>query len=214
MPFYAVKVGMVPGIYETWDECKRNVDGFSGAKFKKFDSLDEAQSFIKEKNELDESYKKLVDVSEMSLEEYCKLFDKDTVNAFVDGSYNQTKPSCGAGALIIRNGKTTVLSDEVFNKDYLSMRNIYGEIVAAELVFGYAVDKGLKEINIFHDYEGLAKWCTGEWTANKERVKKYKELYDEVSKVVKINFIHVKGHVGNPGNEAADIIAKKACGIG
>ena len=30
--FYAVRVGRTPGIYLSWDECKKNVDGFSGIK--------------------------------------------------------------------------------------------------------------------------------------------------------------------------------------
>ena len=34
--YYAVKVGKTPGIYQTWDECKANVDGFSGALYKSF----------------------------------------------------------------------------------------------------------------------------------------------------------------------------------
>lgn len=43
--YYAVKVGLVPGIYETWDECKKNVDGFPGAKYKSFSSKEEAAAF-------------------------------------------------------------------------------------------------------------------------------------------------------------------------
>ena len=37
--YYAVKVGKTPGIYETWDECKNNVDGYSGALYKSFKCL-------------------------------------------------------------------------------------------------------------------------------------------------------------------------------
>ena len=32
--FYAVKNGKTPGIFETWDECKKSVDGYSGAALK------------------------------------------------------------------------------------------------------------------------------------------------------------------------------------
>jgi ribonuclease HI len=34
--FYVVWVGRKPGIYNNWDECKAQVNGFSGAKFKSF----------------------------------------------------------------------------------------------------------------------------------------------------------------------------------
>ncbi|GAA5904926.1 ribonuclease H family protein [Sporobolomyces salmoneus] len=44
--FYAVKVGRVPGVYKTWDECKAQVNGFQGGKHKKFPTLGEAQAFV------------------------------------------------------------------------------------------------------------------------------------------------------------------------
>lgn len=36
--YYAVKVGNVPGIYETWDECQKQVKGYPGAIYKSFSS--------------------------------------------------------------------------------------------------------------------------------------------------------------------------------
>lgn len=44
--YYAVKIGRNPGIYETWDECSREVTGFSGAKYKSFKTREEALDFI------------------------------------------------------------------------------------------------------------------------------------------------------------------------
>ncbi|KAI7903076.1 Caulimovirus viroplasmin-domain-containing protein, partial [Cokeromyces recurvatus] len=43
--FYAVRQGRQPGIYSTWTECQANVQGFSGAVYKKFNTYEEAQSF-------------------------------------------------------------------------------------------------------------------------------------------------------------------------
>ena len=44
--YYVVKKGTVPGIYKTWLECKKMVDGFKGAVFKKFNTLVDAQNFL------------------------------------------------------------------------------------------------------------------------------------------------------------------------
>ncbi|XP_070556831.1 ribonuclease H1-like [Ptychodera flava] len=44
--FYAVRVGRKPGIYATWDDCQKQVTGFSGARFKKFPTQNEAEAFI------------------------------------------------------------------------------------------------------------------------------------------------------------------------
>ncbi|XP_057322248.1 ribonuclease H1 isoform X1 [Microplitis mediator] len=50
MNFYAVAKGRSPGIYQTWDDCKNQVNKFPGAVYKKFSSQAEAQSFIEERS--------------------------------------------------------------------------------------------------------------------------------------------------------------------
>ncbi|KAJ3049875.1 hypothetical protein HK097_009139 [Rhizophlyctis rosea] len=44
--FYAVRMGRVPGIYSTWDECKAQTDHFPGAIFKSFPGKDAALAFL------------------------------------------------------------------------------------------------------------------------------------------------------------------------
>lgn len=44
--FYAVRIGMRPGVYRTWDECQAQTAGFKGASYKSFLSLEEAQAFV------------------------------------------------------------------------------------------------------------------------------------------------------------------------
>lgn len=46
MPFYAVRTGRIPGIYNTWDECKQQVNNFAKARYKKFGSREEALAFV------------------------------------------------------------------------------------------------------------------------------------------------------------------------
>ena len=46
MKYYAVRKGRVPGIYYSWDECRAQVDKFSGAEFKSFHSEKEAELYL------------------------------------------------------------------------------------------------------------------------------------------------------------------------
>lgn len=47
--FYVVWIGKVPGIYNTWEECKEQVHGVKGAVYKSFESHKEAeQAFTEE----------------------------------------------------------------------------------------------------------------------------------------------------------------------
>jgi len=47
MKLYAVHKGRKPGIYTTWEECKKQIDGFSGPIYKKFDNRTSAELFLK-----------------------------------------------------------------------------------------------------------------------------------------------------------------------
>lgn len=46
MPFYAVASGRSAGVFQTWAECEQQVKGFGGAKYKKFNTQAEANSFV------------------------------------------------------------------------------------------------------------------------------------------------------------------------
>lgn len=41
--FYVVWTGVTPGIYRTWTECQLQVKGYAGARYKSFDTLQEAE---------------------------------------------------------------------------------------------------------------------------------------------------------------------------
>ena len=43
---YAVAKGHQTGVFMSWEECRAQVNGYTGAVFKKFTSPDEAQAFI------------------------------------------------------------------------------------------------------------------------------------------------------------------------
>ncbi|KAJ3294335.1 hypothetical protein HK104_003680 [Borealophlyctis nickersoniae] len=44
--FYAVKVGRVPGIYGSWDECKAQTHQFKGAVYKAWETLEQAERYV------------------------------------------------------------------------------------------------------------------------------------------------------------------------
>ncbi|CAG8516780.1 10916_t:CDS:2 [Funneliformis caledonium] len=46
--FYAVHVGRLPGVYLSWEECEKHIKDFPYAKYKKFTTLQEAETFVKE----------------------------------------------------------------------------------------------------------------------------------------------------------------------
>ena len=201
--YYAVRCGKTPGIYMTWETCKAQVEGFSGAVYKSFTNIEEADAFMN----LDAS------VSVSGETKNYKDIPKDTLIAYVDGSFSEEVGEYGYGAVIFYNGEEIHISGKGSEEYMISMRNVAGEITAARKVMEYAVEKKCNEITIYHDYEGIAKWCQGLWKTNKQGTIEFKEYFDSIRNIVKVGFIKVKGHSGDEYNDLADKLAKEAIGI-
>lgn len=43
--YYVVKRGRNPGVYYTWDDCKKEVQGFNGAVYKSFVTKEDAEAW-------------------------------------------------------------------------------------------------------------------------------------------------------------------------
>lgn len=215
---YAVKVGRTPGIYDTWDECKEQVSGYKGAVYKGFSERSDAEAFIAAA-EPDKKSDETVSVGDSR-----KLFEGiDGPIAYVDGSYDKATGQYAYGCVIIPDAKhleTEVhLSGKGSDESIASMNNVAGEIQGSMAAMRYARDHGYDKITIFHDYNGIAKWCqpdesTGRtWNANADGTRRYKEFYDDVSRTIDISFVKVKGHSGDYYNDIVDGLAKRELGV-
>lgn len=137
----------------------------------------------------------------------------DALTAYVDGSYDIVTANFAYGCVILENGREHTMSKAFSDAELATMRNVAGEIKGAEAAMQYALDHGAKELTIYYDYEGIAKWPLGQWKANKEGTVAYREFYREAAKKVKIEFVKVKGHSGDKYNDMADGLAKGALNI-
>lgn len=192
MKFYAVKNGRNPGVYTSWEECRGQVNGFSGAVYKSFASREEAERFMRGEPE--------------------KATCIGVPAAYVDGSYNIKTGEFSFGAVLLDGEEMQTYSEKFSDAGLAAMRNVAGELKGAEFVMRYCVEHGIKNIDIYYDYEGIAAWAQGRWKTNKDGTKAYKEFYDSIKTSVSVNFIKVKGHSGDKYNDMADELAKKAVG--
>ena len=137
----------------------------------------------------------------------------EKITAYVDGSYNVATKEYSYGAVIFAGDKKECFSEKFNDPELATMRNVAGELEGSMKAMRYAVEAGAKELDIFYDYEGIEKWCTGAWKTNKDGTKAYKAFYEKISQKVKVNFHKVKGHSGDRYNDEADVLAKTALGI-
>ena len=199
--YYAVKKGKTPGIYLTWDDCKAQTEGYSGAIYKSFQTIEEAENFVGRTTSADGG---IVEISGTESE----LVDEDTAAAYVDGSYNVTTGEYSCGVVFLYEGKEETIAQKGEDEELAQMRNVAGEILGSQLAMELAVKRGIRKIKIYHDYQGIASWCLGEWKTNKEGTKAYKKYYDSVQDKLQVTFVKVKGHSGDHYNDMADELAK------
>ena len=97
------------------------------------------------------------------------------------------------------------------NKEYLDSNNIIGEIFGVINAFDWAISNGYEKLKIYHDYEGLSKWITGEWVAKAKVSQMFVSLYKiKFDGFIQVEFVKVPGHSNVIYNEKADQLAKSA----
>jgi caulimovirus viroplasmin len=198
MKYYAVKVGARTGVFTSWEECQKAVDGFSGAKFKKFHSLEEAKKFV-----YDDSDSKPIEEDLVG----------GYVNAYVDGSFDVSTGRYSGTAVILLGDNDIIELSKACKDDSSKLRNVAGELLGAELAIEYCKERGISKLAIHHDYEGIGAWADGVWKAKLPETKAYRNYVFDSREVLDIKFIKVKGHSGNEYNNRADYLAGKALSV-
>lgn len=195
--YYAVRVGKTKGIFNSWVECERNINGYSNAEYKSFSNRSDAEYYINNINVI-ENHKKNAKMN-------------NAIIAYVDGSYSDVCNRYSFACIFINeNGVVASYSDSSNEKEALSIKNVAGELQGAMFAVKWAHENKHKRIIIKYDYEGIEKWYSGDWKAKDNIVKKYVEFMNKYKNLIDINFEKVCGHSGDEYNEKVDRMAKKA----
>ena len=198
MKYYAVKAGHKIGIFESWTDCQAATTGFSGADFKAFNSQEEAKAYLDN-----------VDVILQKIQEDIR---GGNIVAFCDGSFDEPSQRYSFGVLIIDSAMHQhEICGSSRNEKYISANNVAGEILGVINALDWAVSNGYEKIKIYHDYEGLSKWISGEWEVKSEVSKMFVAVYKaKFADLLNVEFEKVKGHSNNKFNNKADELAKRA----
>ncbi|MGL5254922.1 MAG: RNase H family protein [Brevinema sp.] len=131
------------------------------------------------------------------------------VCAYVDGSFLNAKCAWG---LVLAEGETILFEGgavvDMNAED--SARQIAGEVTAVLEALQFALDKGIKSLTIFFDYNGLEYWATGKWKPQSPIAQYYVAKLMQY-KGISIKWHKVAAHTGHPFNNRADKLAKAAC---
>lgn len=165
MKFYAVKKGNKTGIFHRWSDCQAATTGFSGPEFKSFNSIKEAEAYLEDRD--------------VWIEKVEKDNSEGYLVAFTAGSYDKILKRYSYGVKIIRpDGSDEDICGYNSKEEYADSNHIAGEIFGVINSLDWAISNEFEKIKIYHDYEGLSKWISGEWDTNSKVGKMYKSLYE------------------------------------
>lgn len=198
MKFYAVKKGHTTGIFDNWGDCQSATKGFSSPDFRGFSSREEAEAYLKGKD--------------LWKDRVANEIADGFLVAFVDGSFDKDLARYSYGVVfVLPDGTEKNIYGYGDNQNYIDSQNIIGEIFGVINALDWAISNGYEKIKIYHDYEGLAKWISGEWSAKSNVSKMFVGLYkSKFEDAIAVEFIKVPGHSNVSYNEKADQLAKSA----
>ena len=185
--FYAVRPPYGPAVHNTWEECAAAVLGKPGASYRSFPTREEAELWA-------------------NGGESAGPADPGTLLLYVDGSFVEGNPRAGWGVIAVRGGEELWRMSGTTERDALS-RNVDGELEAATRAVEWLRAHPQPAL-LCHDYEGVARWATGEWKARSEVAARYVEAVRPLPPG--LSFRHVEAHAGERWNEAVDSLARSA----
>lgn len=230
MTFYAVANGRTIGIFLNWNDCNNSVKRYKNALYKKFDTKEEADNFIKaNKINIDDINNKIQNQNHNNV----IMNSKDDNIVFNPDYYVYTDGACS------NNGRDNALAGIGIFFGINDNRNISKKIegkqtnntaeLTAIVETYHIIENDIlngKKIAIVSDSEYAIKCVSsyGEkcykkgWNVdipNKELVKTAYEMYKDK---LNVQFIHIKAHTHNTdihsfGNDNADKLANIAIGL-
>ncbi len=216
---YAVKRGRATGLFATWDECKKQVDGFAGAVYKGFSSAQEAQAWLFGTGgmaSLFEDEPTAVPKKSPVRENTRSDAAPADYTVYTDGSCLRNPDGPGGYAAVIisaQDGTTREISGGEPSTTNNRMELRAGIEALSVLPSGSTVDfytdsQYMK--NAFTKY-WLRNWKRNGWRTSTGEPVKNQDLWralDEAFSHHTVRFHWVKGHAGNHWNERCDALAR------
>lgn len=223
---YVVWKGRKLGIYQTWDECKAQTDGFPGARFKSFPTDSEArQAFASgspkgSKKPSSTSGKKQSGTANTAFHD----ISQNAFSIFCDGGCDPNPGPSGTGMAVYKGEESYQHwcghHDPQGTNNRAELYGFFESLRYAQSLIAQGLVTAERKAVIYCDSQYtincITKWARS-WRKNGWMTKKQTpvlnpdiiepayDLFVELTNCIEIK--KVKAHIGIPGNEMADQLA-------
>lgn len=204
--WYAVKRGRSIGVYQTWEECQKQIAGFENADFCSFETETQAYQFLGVKNK-----KELLQLEMQQTEFYDKY--SDYINVYVDGSYDYNLGVYSAAFVVVKGDKAVKQYARIGHVKEAAdtIKSLAGELSAAMSAVQFVAKQYYAKIMLYHDNLSIRNLLDGTEIPKNKFQEQYVSYMEALKRKfrIKIEFSKVKAHNGNRWNELADNLAKE-----
>ena len=230
--YYVVLNGQVPGIYNTWAECKQQVFKYKNAKYKSFKQLNQAEEYYNTETsyKMQQNNTISVDNSDKVKQNESDILDKtnETIQyIYTDGACSNNgrkNATAGYGVYISENNPNNI-SERVVGKQTNNVAEVLAIIKALELIKNNTKLLTTSNNNKDKNNDNITQWVIvtdskyalryattlGEkynkknWKTdipNKELVKQLYLLTQDVKKYKNVEFQKVEAHTGKQDKQS------------
>lgn len=160
---YAVRSGKQTGIFNTWEECQSATKGYSGAEYKSFKSMADAEQYMRGDAPLS-----------VSLSSVGVLL---TFTSKLKGDVLKFTVTLQSKLM------TDVVSVETDVSGY--PLSLVSDILPVVTGLYRAKSLGISEVTVVHRNEGIEAWYTGAWSANTDFTRQYAAVARSLGLVLK-----------------------------
>jgi ribonuclease HI len=207
--YYAVHKGKCTGIFFNWMECKKQIDNYHQPMYKKFDSIIEAENFVKNGfTNKDSVVNKNSENNDYFIIKGDKEFDEKLYYLLkFDGGANPNPGPTGGGAVLftpfIQDNRERIVDTGIFIKN--GTCNV-GEYNGLKIGLEEAIQYNIKNLAIQGDSKLVVYQVAKKWKINNEYIRKINGEIQELIK--KFDNIAIK-HVYRKDNVEADSICNE-----
>ncbi|HRX63966.1 MAG TPA: ribonuclease H family protein [Candidatus Absconditabacterales bacterium] len=168
MKYYVIREGKKKGIFQSRDECKDFVVGVKGAKYKSFESIDQAKKALKD------GYKPYYQNKTEQRKHKDLPFEKHSIAVDAACSHNP--------GVTEYQGVDLISGETIFHKKMSDGTNNIGEFLALVHGLSYLKQKGSDKTIYTDSKHAMKRISEGKCKTNLKKTKENKEIFDLINR--------------------------------